>query len=105
MAPKLPMSTVAFRPHVRVHHRQYQPTPILPVNYSWFLFVMLPEDIALLPLPAQLVVVKAATLRRRSYPSLGPFGPPVAFEFRRTESYSFYLTERANFGPDNEETS
>ena len=99
------MSTVAFRPHVRVHHRQRRPTPILPVNYSWFLFVVLPEDIALLPLAAQLVVVKAATLRRRSYPFLGPFGAPVAFEFRRTESYSIYLNQGATFAPDNEETN
>ena len=99
------MSTVAFRPHVRVHHRQCQPTPILPINYTWFLFVMLPEDIGLLPLAAQLVVVNAATLRRRSYPSLGPFGPPVAFEFRRTESYSIYLNKEANFAQDNDETN
>lgn len=58
---------MAFRSHVRVHLRQYRPTPILPVNYGWFLFVILPEDITVLPLAAQLVVVKAATLRRRSY--------------------------------------
>lgn len=66
---------------------------------------MLPEDITFLPLAAQLVVVKAATLRRRSYPALGPFGPPVAFEFRQTESYSIYLSQGANFAPDNEETA
>lgn len=99
------MSTVAFRPHVKVHHRQSRPTPILPVNYHWFLFVRLPEDITLLPLAAQLVVVEAATLRRRSYPSLGPFGLPVAFEFRQTESYSIYLNQAANFASDNEETA
>lgn len=76
----------------------------MPVNYGWFLFVKLPENITLLPLAAQLAVVKSATLRRRSYPSLGPFGPPVAFEFCQTESYSIYLNQGANFAPDNEET-
>lgn len=70
-----------------------------------FLIIMLPEDIARLPLAAQPVVVNAATLRRRSYPSLGPFGPSVAFEFRRTESYSIYLNKEANFAQDDEETN
>lgn len=98
------MSTnAAFRPHIRVHHRYYRPTPILPVNYGWFLFVALPTDIVLLPLAAQLIAVKSAIFSRRSYPFEGPFGALVAFELRRTESYSIYLNKEADFAQDNEE--
>ncbi len=96
---------LAFRPHVRVHHRQDRPTSILPVDYAWFLVVILPEAITFLPLAAQLAVVKAATFRRRSYPSLGPFGSPIAFEFRQTQSSSIYLNAAANFDSSNEENA
>jgi hypothetical protein len=80
-----------------VHHQQQRPTPILPINYAWFLIVVLPEDIGRRPVTAQLTVVKLATSRRRLYPSIGPFGRIVAFEFRRTQSYSIYLNEHGDF--------
>jgi hypothetical protein len=85
-----------FIPHLVVHHRRRIPQPILPVCYSFFLTVELP-DIGALPLTKQLNVAKAATARRRAYPFTGPFGPIVAFEFRPTPTNSIYLNAEGDF--------
>jgi hypothetical protein len=87
----------SFIPHLVVRHRQRIPQPILPVNYGFFLAVSLPEDITALPLNEQLSIAKAASARRRAYPFTGPFGPIVAFEFRRTHTISIYLSAEGDF--------
>jgi len=91
------MSTVKFTPGLRVIHRSRVPHPILPVNYGFFLFVPLPEKIALLPLEEQLVIAKAATARRRAYPFTGPFGKIITFEFRCSPTCSIYLDREGDF--------
>jgi hypothetical protein len=86
----------SFVPHLVVHHRRRIPQPILPINYTFFLVVELP-DISASPLIEQLSIAKAATARRRAYPFTGPFGHIVAFEFRRTPIFSVYLNPEGDF--------
>jgi len=88
----------SFAPHLVVHHRWRVPSPILPVNYTFFLAVALPENIAALPLIEQLTIAKTATARRRAYAFTGPFGRIVSFEFRCTASLSIYLNAEGDFG-------
>ena len=86
-----------FAPHLRIYHQYRRPTPILPINYQFFLVVALPEGIGALALSEQLSIAKTATARRRAYPFAGPFGHIAAFEFRPTPTISIYLNPEADF--------
>jgi hypothetical protein len=86
-----------FRPNILVYHSRRVPLPILPISYEFFLAVVVPEGVTLRPISEQLSLAKAATARRRAYPFIGPFGPIVAFEFRRTATVSIYLNPEGDF--------
>jgi hypothetical protein len=92
-----PMPHRSFTPHLAVHHCRRTPQPLLPVIYTFFLEVALPEEIGGLSLMDQLIIAKTATARRRAYPFTGPFGRIVAFEFRATRTLSIYLNAEGDF--------
>jgi hypothetical protein len=87
----------SFTPEIRVINARRVPSPILPVNYSFFLMVELPVQIATLTLREQIAMAKAATARRRAVPS--PFGEIIAFHCRLTSKLNIYLNPNAEFAP------
>lgn len=87
-----------FVAHLVVRHRRRVPSPVLPINYTYFLAVTLPHGTVTLPMTEQLRAAKTATARRRAYPFTGPFGPIVAFEYRVAPRYSIYLDPEGDFG-------
>lgn len=86
-----------FRPFVHVIHRNPTPSPILPVDFSYFLRASLPSFTVALPLPSQLLVAKRATASRRSYGFTGPFGAIEALAFHRSQHVTIYLTAKGDF--------
>lgn len=95
-----------FSSHLRVRHSSRIPTPILPIDYGFFLIVPLASKVADAPVQEQLAMAQSASERRRAYPYRGPFQEIVAFEFRPTERLSIYLNADAKFdggGPDLEQ--
>jgi hypothetical protein len=94
------MSDKPFTPYIAVHHTSRLPQPILPLNYGFFLFIPLPEEIASLSLLEQLLAAKVATARRLAYPFPGPFGAITGFEFRLSLRRSIYLNADGDLPPN-----
>lgn len=87
----------SFWPVLVLHHKNPVPHPILPINYSYFVVVRLPEQFSRLTLSQQLKVAQQSLQVRLRYPFVGPFGPIIACELRCTEKMSVYLNKKGDF--------
>ena len=74
-----------------------RPSPILPVDYSWFVMVQLPGDFEEFPLEQQLTTAEAVVTARGERHYFGPFGFVLGHEARISPNTRLYLNRAGVF--------
>ncbi len=69
-----------FRPHIKILRASKVPNPILPVDYSYWLVIELPEEITALTFDQLLMVARSIWARQPQNKFWGPFGKVTGYE-------------------------
>jgi hypothetical protein len=89
-----------FTPQLHVYHERGKPQPLLPIDYSPFKMIDLPQGLGKRPLPAQLAVVQRKIETAR-WPS-SPFGSVIGYEFVWRSNVNVFLNAEGEFASDPE---
>ena len=88
---------ILSKPILKILTSSLRPNPILPIDYTYFLFIHLPTGIERRPFQNQLLAAADAVQARGSRHHYGPFGFVLGHAFRPTPTTTIYLDRAGEF--------